>query len=177
MQLVRAAAASLGQGSDTLQRNAVFDLLENASRKDGRLQPATLLDQAQWFNSIGGDNVLLDDHAQDTSPAWSLPSQAAMAQMQVESFPTANAPADQLSMDPSTIAPTALDAPGSIEDGDIFQELAMLEPTDSSNHFMQNLGFGPDLDLQEFFGDIYQPSDPLLGSMQASNQFDNYQNT
>lgn len=51
---------------------------------------------------------------------------------------------------------------------DIFEELAMLERTESGQNpkFMQNLGFGPDLDLAEFFGADYQPSDPLLSYMQ-----------
>lgn len=55
-------------------------------------------------------------------------------------------------------------APGA----DIFEELAMLERTESGQNpkFMQNLGFGPDLDLAEFFGADYQPSDPLLSYMQ-----------
>lgn len=64
------------------------------------------------------------------------------------------------------VAPGAEDAgsangpPGS----DVFEELAMLDRTDFSSNpsFMQNLGFGPDLDLAEFFGADYQPSNPLL---------------
>lgn len=50
---------------------------------------------------------------------------------------------------------------------DIFEELAMLERTESTQdpQFMQNLGFAPDLDLAEFFGPDYQPSDPLLAYM------------
>ncbi|KAK5734450.1 hypothetical protein LTR17_008951 [Elasticomyces elasticus] len=53
---------------------------------------------------------------------------------------------------------------------DLFEALAMFEPNDSSQHpqFMQNLGFAPDLDLAEFFGADYQPSDPLLAYMQPS---------
>ncbi|KAK4495814.1 hypothetical protein PRZ48_013082 [Zasmidium cellare] len=56
--------------------------------------------------------------------------------------------------------------------GDIFEELAMLDRTDSTQkpNFMENLGFGPDLDLAEFFGADYQPSDPLLAYMQP-NEF------
>lgn len=53
--------------------------------------------------------------------------------------------------------------------GDIFEELAMLdsvEPVGEHPQFMQNLGFGPDLDLAEFFGPDYQPSNPLLAYMQ-----------
>ena len=55
--------------------------------------------------------------------------------------------------------------------GDIFEELAMLdsvEPVGEHPQFMQNLGFGPDLDLAEFFGPDYQPSNPLLAYMQPS---------
>jgi hypothetical protein len=55
--------------------------------------------------------------------------------------------------------------------GDIFEELAMLdsvEPMGEHPQFMQNLGFGPDLDLAEFFGPDYQPSNPLLAYMQPS---------
>ncbi|KAK3071781.1 hypothetical protein LTR53_008019 [Teratosphaeriaceae sp. CCFEE 6253] len=57
-------------------------------------------------------------------------------------------------------------APGA----DLFEELAMLERTDTSQHpqFLRNLGFAPDLDLAEFFGADYQPSDPFLASMQPS---------
>lgn len=56
--------------------------------------------------------------------------------------------------------------------GDIFEELAMLDRTDSTQkpNFMENLGFGPDLDLAEFFGADYQPSDSLLAYMQP-NEF------
>ena len=53
---------------------------------------------------------------------------------------------------------------------DVFEELAMLDRTDFSLNpsFMQNLGFGPDLDLAEFFGADYQPSNPLLTYMQPA---------
>lgn len=62
--------------------------------------------------------------------------------------------------------------------GDIFEELAMLERTDSTQkpNFMENLGFGPDLDLAEFFGADYQPSDPLLAYMQP-NEFADFSQT
>ena len=50
-------------------------------------------------------------------------------------------------------------------DANIFEEFdAMLERQDMNHEpqFMQNLGFAPDLDLAEFFGPDYQPSNPLL---------------
>ena len=57
-----------------------------------------------------------------------------------------------------------------IAGADIFEELALLERTDSRSNpqFMQNLGFAPDIDLAEFFGADYQPSDPMLAYMQPS---------
>jgi hypothetical protein len=66
--------------------------------------------------------------------------------------------------------------PANMANHDIFEELAMLDRSDSSQNpsFMQNLGFGPDLDLAEFFGADYQPSDPLLGYMQPSSNFGDF---
>jgi hypothetical protein len=46
--------------------------------------------------------------------------------------------------------------------------LDSVEPMREHPQFMQNLGFGPDLDLAEFFGPDYQPSNPLLAYMQPS---------
>ncbi|KAK5128505.1 hypothetical protein LTR85_003173 [Meristemomyces frigidus] len=62
------------------------------------------------------------------------------------------------------------DGGSAVEGADLFEELAMLERTDSRQHpqFMANLGFAPDLDLAEFFGADYQPSDPMLAYMQPS---------
>nr|POF13292.1 quinic acid utilization activator [Quercus suber] len=61
------------------------------------------------------------------------------------------------------------DIDGSTITADIFQEFAMLERKDANQHppqFMQNLGFAPDLDLAEFFGADYLPSDPMLAYVQ-----------
>jgi len=63
-------------------------------------------------------------------------------------------------------------AAGAMGSNDIFEELAMLdsiEPSGQNPQFMQNLGFGPDLDLAEFFGSDYQPSNPLLTYMQPQH--------
>ena len=63
-------------------------------------------------------------------------------------------------------------AEGAMPGHDIFEELAMLdsiEPSGQNPQFMQNLGFGPDLDLAEFFGSDYQPSNPLLTYMQPQS--------
>ncbi|KAK4547736.1 hypothetical protein LTR36_000694 [Oleoguttula mirabilis] len=63
-----------------------------------------------------------------------------------------------------------MDGGSTVAGVDLFEELAMLERTDSRQHpqFMQNLGFAPDIDLAEFFGADYQPSDPMLAYMQPS---------
>ena len=70
---------------------------------------------------------------------------------------------------PMSTAGAVMGGSGSIDgtpDGtDLFEEFdAMLERQDSTHQqqFMQNLGFGPELDLLEFFGKDYLPSDPLL---------------
>nr|POE80152.1 quinic acid utilization activator [Quercus suber] len=61
------------------------------------------------------------------------------------------------------------DVNGLAVSADIFEEFAMLEGKDTNQHapqFMQNLGFAPDLDLAEFFGPDYLPSDPMLAYLQ-----------
>ena len=69
-----------------------------------------------------------------------------------------------------TVQPTSPETRFDGTSGDIFEELANLERQDSTQHpqFMRNLGFAPDFDLAEFFGDDYQPSDPLLAYLQPS---------
>jgi len=106
-------------------------------------------------------------------------------------FPTGNSPADFLTIPTGpgdfnySNTPNAAESSNALTNnawqsfggndaqagGDIFEELAMLdsvEPMGEHPQFMQNLGFGPDLDLAEFFGPDYQPSNPLLAYMQPS---------
>ena len=69
-----------------------------------------------------------------------------------------------------TVSLETLDLDNTLAGTDIFEEFAALEHIESSHseQFKQNLGFAPDLDLAEFFGVDYQPSDPLLAYMQPS---------
>jgi len=119
--------------------------------------------------------------------------QSVITNQDIPRFPTGASPADFLTIptgpgdfnysnSPSTTEPSnaitnAAGWPGfggpsdGQGGGDIFEELAMLdsvEPMGEHPQFMQNLGFGPDLDLAEFFGPDYQPSNPLLAYMQPS---------
>lgn len=154
----------------------VFDLLANASLEEGRVQPAVLVEQRPRNGSTTA-GFPGDINADETSPVWSGLSQSMTHPHAPQEYPFMSVPNDVAEMPPSTVAPTALDASSSAGNGDIFKELAMLERTDSSNQFMQNLGFAPDLDLQEFFGDAYQASDPMLALMQPTPQFAGHGNT
>lgn len=90
-------------------------------------------------------------------------------------IPSASSPANQMQLDsprPFSSDALATQQASNIEastvanaSADIFEDLALLERADSTANptFMQNLGFGPDLDLAEFFGADY---DPLLTYMQ-----------
>lgn len=52
-----------------------------------------------------------------------------------------------------------------VPSADIFEQFdTLLEHQDSNQQtqFYQNLGFAPDVELAEFFGSDYQPSDPIL---------------
>lgn len=69
----------------------------------------------------------------------------------------------------------AMDQASAVSGADIFEELALLEQREPSQHpqFLQNLGYpqfmqNPEIDLAEFFGADYQPSDPMLAYMQPS---------
>ena len=177
MHHVNADMKQSGTADIVPNRNMVFDLLRNASLKECRLQPAVLLERTQSASSGVSTSLVGDTNADDTSPTWSALSQSGAQQPPMDNYPYMSVPNDMSEMPPSTIGPTALDSSISTGGGDIFQELAMLERTDSSNQFMQNLGFAPDLDLQEFFGDAYQASDPMLALMQPMPQFGGPDNT
>lgn len=162
-----------GAAASLPDRDIVFELLRNASLESGRLQPAVFLEQAQRAKDISAS--LVDDvNLPNTSPDWPTNSRLMTKQSMPQEFLHLSIPNDDFTeIDTNVGVPSVMDGPAtdSMDGGDIFQELAMLERTDTSNQFMENLGFAADLDLQEFFGDAYQASDPTLSLMQANSQF------
>jgi hypothetical protein len=120
-------------------------------------------------------------NAMPSNATGQLDAAAILSNQDIQRFPSGNTPAaDFLTIptgpgdfsyqqhSPSTAGPSNEIANGTWQSfgndthagGDIFEELAMLdsvEPMGEHPQFMQNLGFGPDLDLAEFFGPDYQP--------------------
>lgn len=165
----------------------VFNLLKNAMSKRGRVQPSNLVvspsigiaGDFNWpsdANSLENPSLNLQEmiqpelsqanfaHTQE-HPFMSIPNEPA-------AYTVGTSPAIQqsaggwnsgASLDQVAQAISPEDTVGGAS-ADIFEELANLERQDSIQHpqFMRNLGFAPDLDLAEFFGADYQPSDPLL---------------
>lgn len=159
----------------SFQYKAVMALVQNATQAQGRLQPSTVLSAFECGQLSGSTANSVSDRLPHAYV--SVPNETAESVLSSSPgfFPEAREeksawPFEERS---SNILPSNLTS-ASIEDvasgADIFEELALLERTDSSQHpqFMQNLGFGPDLDLAEFFGADYQPSDPLLAYLQPS---------
>lgn len=175
----------------------VIALLDNACKKDHRTQPSKLaanmrspeLRTAMPPNGFQPQDLLSVANTMSSSATAQL-DQSGMPHQDMPRFPSGNSPADFLTIPsgPSDFAfsPNTAEASNAIANagwpsfgahmdgqggGDIFEELAMLdsvEPMGEHPQFMQNLGFGPDLDLAEFFGPDYQPSNPLLAYMQPS---------
>lgn len=145
--------------------DVVRQLLDNCRRTRNRRHPKEIVEAAkrQRGNSrmpAIGRQGSFEDYTGDSLPTQPVLSGAPFEQTidicmsDVSQLPSSSfAPQDMSSMLSGT---------------DIFEELAMLENMNVSQNpqFMQNLGFGPDLDLAEFFGADYQPSDPLLAYMQ-----------
>ncbi|KAM3421242.1 hypothetical protein BST61_g1648 [Cercospora zeina] len=172
---------------------AIRGLLRNASESDKRLHPqqalantraTTLIDTVMPHEHTRSDSTLMDfaSPAVDTNyPFMSIPNNRPpplMSDIPADSVHSIAGPSQWNSNTrvPSDVQETASATgdPGtvnSVHGADIFEELAMLDRTDSTANpdFMQNLGFGPDLDLAEFFGADYQPSDPLLTYMRPTS--------
>lgn len=175
----------------------VIALLNNACKKDHRTQPSKLaanLRSPQLRSASSPNNFRpqdLDGMASTMSPnVTGQLDHSGLAHPNITRFPSGNSPADFLTIPTGpgdfSFSPNAAEASNAIANtgwpsfgaqmegqsgGDIFEELAMLdsvEPMGEHPQFMQNLGFGPDLDLAEFFGPDYQPSNPLLAYMQPS---------
>ncbi|KAK3622943.1 hypothetical protein LTR56_021884 [Elasticomyces elasticus] len=155
---------------------AVLALLQNATQALSRRHPKDVLAACELENATMEVSPNLSTGAparQETGVAYmSVPthdSTETVFDHGVSHGALGNAP---MAWSQST-AQIPIQAPNIETEGsgvDLFEALAMFEPNDSSQHpqFMQNLGFAPDLDLAEFFGADYQPSDPLLAYMQPS---------
>lgn len=161
---------------DTANSSIIFGLLANASSSSGRLQPAVFLEQHR-MDKAGSSTNKVDLAPVETPQAWPTSSRPLPTQPSAREFADIDLPSEFTEIPSSVVGLTASDGPALTEEGDIFQELAMLERADSSNQFMQNLGFGPDHDLLEFFGDMYQASDSMLQPGPPLNQFEEQGNT
>jgi hypothetical protein len=176
----------------------VIALLDNACKKDHRTQPSKLaanmrspeLRTAMPPNGFQPQDLLNITNNTVPSGVTGQLEQPGLSHQDVPRFPSGNPPADFLTIPTGpgdfAFSPNTAEASNAIANagwpsfgaqmdgsggGDIFEELAMLdsvEPVGEHPQFMQNLGFGPDLDLAEFFGPDYQPSNPLLAYMQPS---------
>ena len=168
----------------------LFSLLKNACLEEGRIQPSTLVtelvmqSETQDLTMPGEDTSFIEYTAQlgDSLDLGSEPQIADRSGRHafkdfgnnLRNTPVLPNPAivdynaalaDPLISSPVVRRNTELDT-ASVDnmDSDIFEQLALLERQDSTQHsqFYQNLGFAPDVTLAEFFGSDYQPSDPLL---------------
>lgn len=175
----------------------VIALLDNACKKDHRTQPSKLaanmrspeLRNAMPPNGFQPQDLMNIANTVSSGVTGQL-EPSGLSHQDVPRFTSGNSPADFLTIPTGpgdfNFSPNAAEASNAIANagwpsfgaqmegqggGDIFEELAMLdsvEPMGEHPQFMQNLGFGPDLDLAEFFGPDYQPSNPLLAYMQPS---------
>ncbi|KAI7529642.1 hypothetical protein KC331_g15107 [Hortaea werneckii] len=195
-----ASPTGLRQASSSAVLATILRLLQNAMRTEKRAHPATIVSQCESSvpdnvgvaavpaNDLAIDNTLLHQDQQ----GYEQQQQQQQQQLGYMSIPeTAES---SFSGSPAIISTGSGRAPqndsgepwlsgyvarpnqlpemenSTTAGADIFEELAMLERTDSRSNpqFMQNLGFAPDIDLAEFFGADYQPSDPMLAYMQPS---------
>ncbi|KAH9810071.1 Quinic acid utilization activator [Teratosphaeria destructans] len=168
---------------DSLCHRAVLALLKNSLANHDRLQPMSVVARCEAESLHSGSISDMTMNFAET--------QQQQQQQQLGYINIPNRPAEsEISGSPSMLQSNHEDAGSWIGDGatsivsanvlslpsetagsgaDIFEELALLDHEDSNHNpqFMQNLGFAPDLDLAEFFGSDYQPSNPLLAYMQA----------
>jgi hypothetical protein len=189
-ELVRIAFRRSDSHPESPKSGVVLALLQNASLGEARLHPSTVLERLRLkINTAVGREQSISGHIGKHSRTTSAPLSFTNPFMEPHSHfmlvpeHTTSPLVTDTALNRPQSATTPTTWPGGIQepsplnqgatggDGDIFEELAMLERTDSTTNpsFMQNLGFGPDLDLAEFFGADYQPSDPLLVYMQQGN--------
>lgn len=188
---LRYAEESMSPDDGNGTQATVLALLENACRSEQRTQPSVLaaklrsprLDTAMpalSFDAQGSANQSLNPAASKSEgftsfpsqqPALPYPADQTMATQQGLPHPNLLGASSSLA-NASSWASFEPNAASITSGNDIFEELAMLdsiEPSGQDPQFMQNLGFGPDLDLAEFFGSDYQPSNPLLAYVQPQN--------
>ncbi|EME88512.1 uncharacterized protein MYCFIDRAFT_170117 [Pseudocercospora fijiensis CIRAD86] len=184
--------ASPAAHDSNLQVDAVFSLLHNASLKTSRQHPGMLVANTPQSPTSRRPSDFANPGTMQTrshSNQFDFTSPFQDQQHGYLSIPNerpepvvGSTPADHMSTD---LASGLWHSEGSIElpqptsesvtndavpGGDIFEELAMLDRSDSTQNpkFMQNLGFGPDLDLAEFFGADYQFTDPSAFAQQEN---------
>ncbi|KAI7200683.1 hypothetical protein D0868_11654 [Hortaea werneckii] len=190
-----ASPTGLRQASSSAVLTTILRLLQNAMRTEKRAHPATIVSQCESSvpdnvgvaavpaNDLAIDNTLLhqDQQGYEQQQQLGYMSIPETAESAFSGSPAIiNTGSGRASQNDSgepwlsgyVARPNQLpEMENSTTAGaDIFEELAMLERTDSRSNpqFMQNLGFAPDIDLAEFFGADYQPSDPMLAYMQPS---------
>ncbi|KAI7237337.1 hypothetical protein KC330_g3224 [Hortaea werneckii] len=188
-----ASPTGMRQASSSAVLATILRLLQNAMRTEKRAHPATIVSQCESSvpdnvgvaavpaNDLAIDNTLLHQDQQGYEQQqqlgyMSIPETAESAfsgSPAIISTGSGRAPQNDSGepwLSGYVARPNQLpEMENSTTAGaDIFEELAMLERTDSRSNpqFMQNLGFAPDIDLAEFFGADYQPSDPMLAYMQ-----------
>ena len=188
MRLVEQTSAQATNSEST--NSVAFTLMKNAASNTGRVQPSDLV--ASWrtaipaqfdVSSYAAANSSMDfPHVANPEPGPGIDLPIAHKDHPFMSIPNeSNAYASPAIVQSSTfwntdgsmnltVQATSPEARFDGTSADIFEELANLERQDSSQHpqFMRNLGFAPDFDLAEFFGEDYQPSDPLLAYLQPS---------
>lgn len=178
-------------GSASGDSTIVFSLLKNASSKRSRIQPSVLVatfgkqdsqtslaaqSSADLNSTVGGSTALnqalanidwkrqqavnaneFQDHISSFPFPGTLHVSDAGGQLGT-AFWTSSPSVSQTADLGTTLGDSSM--PGA----DIFEQFDALERQDSNQHsqFYQNLGFAPDVELAEFFGEDYQPSDPLL---------------
>ncbi|KAF2771186.1 hypothetical protein EJ03DRAFT_381416 [Teratosphaeria nubilosa] len=164
---------------DSLCYRAVLALLKNSLANHDRLQPMSIVARCEaeslhsgsisdmTLNFSGSQQQQLGYISILNRPAESVLS-GSPGMLQTNNEDVGSWTGDGAT---SIVSANALSLPSESagSGADIFEELALLDHEDSNHNpqFMQNLGFAPDLDLAEFFGSDYQPSNPLLAYMQA----------
>ena len=186
------------------ENSAFFSLLKNAGSKRDRVQPSVLvaahIDNDDEFQRLPNQAQEVDPFWALPGPAkpqprhtsgptnveqhhafMSIPNEATVNVSGSSPAISHSAPFSSASWMPDAHMSPAFQtttSPAGVFDNstDIFEELASLERQDSTQYpqFMRNLGF-PDLELAEFFGHDYQPSDPLMAYLQPT-PFDAFPN-